>query len=637
MSATIAQKYFGDQPPLGALLEVEGKGVLEVTGVLAEPMAPSHLSLDFLVHNGAMGYTSRLLTDEETHAFSYYLKVPDESLPLVAQTLEAVSNSHLNQEGGARVSLSLQPLTEVYFGEPLVFDLARHNRWSLIQTLVVIGLILLLVVSVNLVNLTIAKLSKRVKQIGVKKILGSTQRMLIRDWATEVYVMVLMATLLGFGGGYLLLPFLLKVYPINLAFPNGTTMAVAVVGLPLLITGLIILLPGIVFSSLSSFAALKGKLGTLKTNAIQHSLLSFQLVVASVLIVLTLVIFQQFEYLQNKEIGLDEEHVLVFNSNNKHSWKNKDFIREEVQALAGVEAVSLIYGGIPESPTEAFSYGLENATYQWNTAFVEPNLIPLLDLKVVDGQAFDERIAPQNQSGILLNESAARAMGWPQTEVVGRALDFAEEDVAKPIVGVVQDYHYESFKQEIEPLVLHATGWEETFVVKLAGQDYATAVAEIEGIWNTYVPRYPFAYHFLEDSFLQMHAADTRNRSIIYLFTLLTILIATMGTLSLGAIVQQSKVKEVTIRKILGAPLHHIFYTLSASFVKVMLLSSLIAVPGAWWLSTYWLSEFSYRIALSPGLFVLGFGLLITFVLALIVTQAWKTATLNPAHRLKAE
>ncbi|MEL6537843.1 MAG: ABC transporter permease [Bacteroidota bacterium] len=635
ISPRIAQKYFGDQNPLGQTLDLEGKGTLEVTGVLATPTPKSHLALDILVNTQAMGYASRFLTDMETHAFSYYLKVPAGEEDLMQYTLQALSESHMQTQGAPQATLSLQPLAHIYFDEPMLFDLAEHNQWALIQTLVVIGIILLLVVSVNLVNLTIARLSRGVKQIGVKKILGSTKGTLIIEWALEVYVMTWLATVLALGALFLFSPLLQEIYPIPL--PSSGYLLVGAFLLPLALTVLIVTVPALIFSTLNSFSALSGKLGALKTNRLQHSLLGFQFAVSFVLIVLTLVIFQQFEYLQNKDLGLDEERVLVFNSNNKHSWQNRTFIKEEVKRLSGVQEVSMVYGGLPDSPTEAYSYQVDDFTYQWNTAFVEPNILEVLNLKLLDGAPFDERLISQQATGVVLNEQAARTLGWPQEPVVGKQLTFEEEGTVKQIVGVVQDYHYASFKSEIEPLVLQATGWEETFVVKLSGQDYATVLPQVEAIWQTYVPKYPFSYYFLDDSFQKMHLEDTQQRKFIYWFTLLTILMATMSTLSLGALVQQAKVKEITIRKILGAPLGGIFYLLSARFVRTFLLASLLGAPLAWYLATQWLTDFSYRIALSPLFFVLGFALLITFVMALIVVQSWKTATLNPAYRLREE
>lgn len=176
--------------------------------------------------------------------------------------------------------------------------------------------------------------------------------------------------------------------------------------------------------------------------------------------------------MQHKAIGLNDDQVLIFNSNNKHSWKNKTYIKEEIQQLSGVKGVSMIYGGLPKSPTEAASYQVGPSTFQWNTAFAQPNLIELLDVQLLDGTAFDKEINPDTQAGVLLNESAAMALGWPQEQIIGQVIQLKETASTKRILGVVQDYHYESFKNKIEPLVIQSTGWEETFVVKLEGNSY---------------------------------------------------------------------------------------------------------------------------------------------------------------------
>ena len=636
ISRNVAKKYFGDSNPIGETLEVEGKSMVVVTGVLSATDEKSHLKIDFLVKNDAMGYTSRILSDTKSHAFTFYLRIPQDRTEFVLHSLNKFSQLHLNQDGTSRSSLSLQPLQDIYFDKPMRFDTAEHNDWAMIETLVTIASILLLIVSANIVNLFIAQLSSEAKQIGIKKVLGSSRRALIMDWISEVYLKIFLATALGVLISCLALPYLSSSYQLVVTLPSSYLLVLTVVAFPVVMTLFIVAIPASMFSSLNAYTALSGKIGNLKGYFVQHALLGFQFTVAFVFIVLAIVIVSQFQYMQAKEIGLDDQHVLVFNSNNKHSWQNREYIRNEVMAISGVEDVSMLYGGVPDSPTEALSYLVDGNTYQWNTAFVQPNLINLLDIELIEGQTFTER-QTKNEVEVILNESASKALGWPNQELVGKYITSDESTKPLRVLGIVQDYHYESFKNKIEPLVIQSSGGAETFVVKLAGNDYTSVLDQVEDVWNTYVPAYPFAYYFLDDSFQKMHIADAKNREVIFLFTILTIIIASMGTLSMGALVQQSKIKEITIRKVLGAPLLNVFYTLSSSFVNAFLLATFIAVPTAWILSRYWLSDFSYRIRLTPSYFIIGFVSLAIVISAVVVVQAWKTATGNPIKRLAFE
>ncbi|OEK04938.1 ABC transporter permease [Roseivirga misakiensis] len=637
ISSRIAKKYFDKTNPIGETLEVEGKGTIEIAGVLAEETTKSHLQVDFLVNNSAMGYSSRFLTDKETHVFSYYLKIPSQALEVIEYALKDLSDEHLNLNTSKSVSLELQPLTDIYLDEPMKYDIAQHNNWVLIQTLVVIGIILLTVVAANFVNLNIAKLFKGVKKVGIKKVLGSTTRTLIFDWALEVYLVILFATLVAYGGCYFILPYLSQPFGINVSLPQTNTLILIIFLIPTLLTSIITAVPAFILLSIKPSETLKGKVTGVKTNVVQQGLLSMQFATAFVMIVLTVVIVKQFQFMQSKEIGLNGEQVLIFDSNNKHSWQNRNHITDEIKKISGVKDIAMAYGGLPKSPSEISAYEIDGLQFQWNTAIVQPNLIDLLDIKIVAGRTFDEQIVSEMESSVLLNESAAKMLGWPQKNLVGQNLSLTENSETKKVIGIVKDYHYQSLKSEIEPLVLQSSNWGETFIVKIASQNYAGILSEVEEVWKQYVPRYPFYYRFLDDSFQQMHLEDTKNRQIIFLFTILTILITSMGTLSMVALIQESKVKEVTIRKVLGAPLSGIFYLLSFNFVKVLTFSSLIAVPLAWLMAKRWLDEFSYRIDISPSLFLIGFSLLSVIIITLIISQSWKTATLNPVKRLRAE
>ena len=638
ISSKIAKKYFGDRDPIGEILEVDGKGLLEVTGVLAKAQSKSHLDLDFVVNLGSLGYTSRILKNAEAHSMTYYLHIPPKRREASHSQLASLAEKHLNPAiSPTKTSLSLQPLAEIYFGKPMESEIARHGNRSLIQSLIAIALILSLLAASNFINLTIAKLTKGLRQIGVKKILGSSRKALIFDWAIEVYVIVLLATLLGAVLCNLILPTLVSFYELHIILPNPLHILAYGLGFTLLLTALIIVIPGSVFSSISSYRALSNKLGSIKTHILQYSLLLFQFVVAFVLIVFTIVINRQYQYMQEKDMGLEDEQILIFNSNNKHSWKNKDHIKTAVSQLSGVKEVSMAYGGLPISPNEVSSYQMDQSTYQWNTAFIQPNLLNLLQVKVLEGTTFDEDIDSEIEKSVVLNEAAAKQLGWPQQNLIGKSLRLPEEDSSKQILGIVKDYHYESFKSKIEPLVLRSSNWEESFIVKLAGNSDPALLADIEGIWNRYVPKYPFSYQFLDATYQHMHQEDTKQGKIIFFFTLLTIIIASIGTLSLCAFIQGLKVKEVAIKKILGASMARIFYALGSGLLKVLLIAGLISIPLAWFFANNWLNDFSYRISLSLGIFLIGFISLMGLILILIVVQSWRIATLNPIDSLKAE
>lgn len=635
ISESIAEKYFGPKNPLGQILEVDGKGLLEVTGVISTSNLNSHLNIDFVVNNSSMGYASRVLKDKGLHSMSFYLKIGPNDRQFFDDKLNELAERHLDDEANSSKTLmALQPLSDIYFNDTMISDIARHGDWPFIQTLIAIALVLLLVMSVNFVNLTIAKLSKNIRNTGIRKTLGSSKSAIALDWFLEAYIITLIATILAIIGCYFTLFSLHGYFTITGEIISLKNVILFVSLFPILLAIAITVIPALTFSSIKPLKALSGKVGYLKTNFIQHLLLTFQLGAAFFLIVFTLVIGVQFNFMKNKDVGLDDEQVLIFNSNNKHSWKNRDYIRNSILELSGVKDLAMAYGGIVSSPTGSSSYQFEGRDYQWNTSYAEPNLVQVLGLEILDGNPFNNDLQSQSSEVVLLNSQAASAIGWPQDDIVGKNIVIDESGSTRRILGVVKDYHYESVKNKIEPLIIQPTKSGETFVIKLEGAEYKDLLTKIEGIWESYVPKYPFSYRFLDESFNEMHRADTRGRELILIFAILTIIITGIGTLSLGAYIQQSMVKETAIRKVLGASLAKLLFLLGSSFIKALVISSIITTPLLYSFVSNWLNRYSYRISLSPFFFVIGFIILASIITTLVMVQSWRAANSNPVLSL---
>ncbi len=638
ISSRIAEKYFGAENPLGKILKVEGKGLLEVTGVLATTTYNTHLNLDFLVSNKAMGYTSKILADKASNAFTFYIKLQDQRVQDVERQLSVLYQEHqaTNIDQNAE-SFRLQPLSSIYFDEPMVMDIAKHGSKDLHKNLMAIVAILLAVVSANFINHSIAKLSREIKQTGVKKILGSSNWHLFLGWTLETYLKVFLATFLAGIGSYFVMPLLLKYYDILPFFQNQEVLIFGALVFTIVLTLVIVIIPGLFFITMHPHHALGDRFGKIKIGFIQKGMLFFQCFTSFVLIVFTLVIYNQYQYMLKKDLGLNDNLVLTFDSNNKHSWKNKDKIQNDISLLSGVNAVSMTYGGLPTKSTEAVAYQIDQIDYEWNTAYVNHNFIELLELKVLAGSAFEGKVIRNYEENLIINESAAKRLGWPQTSLIGKEITLTQYPVKKTILGIVEDFHYSSLKNQIQPLVLQPSDWGETFVVKLSTSDFPSTLANIEDIWGQYVQDYPFTYQFLDETFYNLHVEDIESGKIILFLTLLTIIITLVGTLSLGAIMQQTKLKEITIRKVLGASIPSLFHNLSKDLVSIFIFASIAGVPLIWWLANDWLADYSYGIQFSYLFVVKGFILLGLLVFVLIILQSWKTVNDNPIHNLKTD
>ncbi len=642
LSTEMAKKYFGENNPIGKIIELEGKGLLEVTGVLSQMKVKSHLQIDFIAPISALGYTSRLLTNSEIQAFSYYLLISQDN-KWILSNFEKLTNRYFEKGNNYEnnIKLSLQPLVNIYFDEPMRNDLAEHGNKKLVNGLLVIAILVLLIAGVNFLNLTLAAFLKRIKEVGIRKILGSSQKVLIFQFLLEIYFSITIVVILALICSIYLIRINENLNHLKAALAFDAKLILGLIGFSFILTLLFGLYPAVVLSSQNISSALSKKIGNLKSSFLQDSLLIFQFFAAIVLIILSIVVSKQFDFLQQKEIGLITDQILVFDSNNKHSWKNKELIRQEVERLNGVKSVAMIYGGLPEHPTESYAYitPKSDRNFLWKTAFTSLNAIDVLQLKILDGRDFDPMLKSDKGNSAILNETAAKELGWPSEDIVGRTLVRPGLEFKEPliIIGVIKDYHFESYKNQIEPLVITSTDWEETFVVKLTSKSYQNTIKEIEAIWSKYVPKYPFTYQFLDDTFKKMHIEDTKQRIALYLFSALSILISTIGVLGLSSFILELKTKEIAIRAVLGASLSNMLKLFSAKFIKLLCIASFIAVPLSLFLAELWLTDFKYRIKLDIMIFIYGCAAVMVTIISLLCLQIWKATVSNPTENLSNE
>lgn len=630
ISQEVAKRYFGNINPLGKLLHIDNKGPLKVTGVLAQLPANSHLDLAFVAPIQAMGYTSRMLKEKEAHAFSFYLLAEDGVLPTEIPGIKPHTN------------ITWQAVTDIYFDPLFEMDMARHGNRQLLQSMILTAILILVIGGANFLNFVLSTIIKDLKGLGLRKILGSHWKKEVIKQLADVYLMVNLATVLAMIMSYLLSAFVLTTY--HIPFRMGIDHLWLLPLFTLIITVVFGLYPAMIFSGTSITEAMAKKVKKIKIRSLQDMMLTFQFVIVLLLMVLSLVVTKQFAFLQNKSLGLNPEQILYFSSNNKDSFRNMAKIKMEMEALSGVSDVAMSIGGLPHSFTESISFKVpeDGTRKQIMTVFASRNFPELMELSVVEGQLFNTKIRSTASRTALVNETAARQLGWPQQKLIGTPLqpvDYFDslEGPSWNIVGIVDDFHFESFRKQIEPLIILSSDLEETFIVKLASQDAGKTVDQIAAIWNNHVPNYPFTYFFLDQRFQQIYEDDTRQRKMLYLFSGLAILIAIIGLTSISAYILQRRRKEMALRNVLGAPHLELIRLLSARYFKLLGIATIISLPVSIYLSNLWLSEFSYRTSLSANLFW-GSSLVVAAVmLAVLFLQIQRSLSNNPAEELSHE
>ena len=571
-----------------------------------------------------MGYVSRLLEERESHAFNYYL-LSSGALPAIPTGIEP------------NTKITWQPLKEVYFDDSISIDNSSHGNKNLLRSLVILAVLIIIIAGANYLNILLSNSLQNIKALGIRKVLGASWKMELGRQLIETNMTILLCMALAWAL-YSALPYLIPDLPAStLPFEMLISLPIASVLLSLAFT----IYPVIIASATTASEAIAKKVKSIKIRPLQEGILSFQFAVAMVLIVMSIVITQQFDYLQKRELGLSPDQILYFSSNNKHSYKNIEKIKNEVDALSGVKEVAMCIGGLPNSFTEAISFNVEGmeSQLQMMTAFAEAGFPKTIGLELIEGQLFNEKLKSKIGQSAILNEAAAKQLGWPETEVLGRAIEpkeyFAyEEGQSWRVIGIVKDYHFESLKERIAPLVILNSDLEETFVIKLASAESSETVEKISEIWSDYVPKYPFQYSFLDAHFQAMIEKDTRQRRLLYLFSAFTILISIGGLLGLSAYVLNSRRKEIALRNVLGAPMNHFLLLFSKRYFKLLAVATGISVFTSIYFSRQWLNDFSYRISLSPDMFITGVGMVTALVFIILIAQIVHSISANPIEEL---
>ncbi|GAB2790269.1 ABC transporter permease [Rhabdobacter roseus] len=652
VSESMAQKYFPGQDPMGKTIQYDKKHNLRVTGVMRDLPGNSHHKIDFLANyanaNELLGWdvTTNLWAGS---TWTYLLLVPGTRLETLAAQFPAYLKS-LNDPNVGVWKLGLIPLTDLY----LRTDLIAPNRQLYVTIFSAVALLILALAAFNYVNLATARATQRAREVGVRKVLGSSFGQLWRQFLGETVLFISLALMLM----ALLVPFVLPTFnevadkQLTLASIYTTTR----VGGLLLGAGVLCLLaggyPAFVLSSFKPSLVLKGTFsgdGT-RTPLLRKVLVVGQFTVSIVMIVATLVVYSQLRYVQTKDLGYQREQVLVMNLHDASSEAKLRF-RQEVQKLAGVESATQSYS-VPGSgalrgeklvseykPAGAADLSISRLT-------IDEHFLSTFNIKLLQGRNLDANRL-EDRRAFLINEAAMKYFGWENLD--GKTLGYytfeydpqggyREVPQRGPVVGLVADYHQNNLKSTIPPLLFSLNdGWEELVSVKIRAGDIPATLGQIEQLWKQSFQTTPFDYEFLDDFFQRTYQSDLRAGQVFGLFAALAILISSLGLFGLGAFAAERRTKEIGVRKVLGASVGSIVALLSVDFLKLVLIALVIASPIAYYFMYQWLQNFAYRTDLHGWVFLVAAVIAVTIAFATVSYQAIKAALMNPVKSLRSE
>ncbi|MBO6522206.1 MAG: ABC transporter permease [Balneolaceae bacterium] len=647
LTPKMAVKYFGEMSPIGQTLTINDEHLFTVTGIVQEMPGNSHFHYDFIA---SMESTKSMFSNSmfehwgNIWVYTYALIRDGADIGNVQSELDQMISEFgppaLAQFG---VSFYLHPLSEIYFYSKTNSEIEPSGNALFVYVFLVVAILILLIACFNFINLSTARSSWRAKEVGVRKVLGASRKSLIRQFLSESVL-------------YSFVAFLLAILFIEFSLPTINNFLAKDLSLNLfndfqLLAGLIFLFlfvgifagsyPSLILSAFTPSKALKGNgksEGGFNTY-LRKGLVVFQFSISTILILGTMVVYTQLQFIKNKDIGLNKDQVIVLKLNNPDSRSQTNSLK---QALLSNTNILGVAGVSDELPTSLNSWRVRKPGASAETEellkvmAVDPNFFKVLDIELVSGRNFSEERISDLNSAVILNQTAAEHFGFETP--VGEQLYFSTTDRTTEIIGISEDFHNQSLHSDIIPIAFHFyPTWIDNLYIKVSADNLSETINAIENEWRSNYPGSPFEYSFLDNSFEQLYQADQKLGVLIGIFSLLAIVIASLGLLGLASFTTELRFKEIGVRKVLGASISDILQLLSKDYFLLLIISMVVAIPTAYFIMQSWLTNFTYRISFSPWLFAGAAAITILIALFAVSTQSIKAATMNPVDSLKSE
>jgi len=660
LTKTAAEKHFNINEAVGQSLLLNNEDTYVVTGVIDDLPTNSFLR-NHSVFISMAGYEQAYENNWGSNNYPTFVKlIPTAKIEDFQVYLETIFGKYLvpwaqsfmpgiTEEqflaSGNYFIFSTTKIKDIHLHSNRVAELSPNGSMQNVYILSFIGLFLIILASVNFMNLSTAHSLKRAKEVGIRKTIGSTKFELIGQFLTESGFISFISLLFAVVIAAVVMPFFNELSDKSLSIPFTNPIFWLILILSGTLLGLLSgIYPAFFMSRFIPVKVLKGG-GESSTGggSVRNSLVVFQFAISVFLIVSTLVVFQQLKFIQNKDLGYSKDRVLIIQDADA-TGKQVQAFKQQVQQLGQVNNASLssFYPTPSNRSNSSFfeegKMGQEDAL-QMQKWRIDYDYVSTLDLEIIAGRDFDKQFSTDSL-GIIINESAVAILGVTPEEAIGKKLssDLSNENkIFQTVIGVVKNFHFETLRENIGALSLSIGSFSNAMAVKMDAGSFSNTISNIENIWKTMAPGQPFNYYFLDDSFNTTYKAEQRLGRIFTVFTILSILIACLGLFGLAAFNAEKRYKEIGIRKVLGASVSQITYQLSIDFLKLVSIAILISIPLSWFAMNKWLEDFSYRIEIGWGVFAIATILAIVISILTVSSQSIKAAVANPVKSLKTE
>ncbi|MEJ7646851.1 MAG: ABC transporter permease [Chryseolinea sp.] len=653
VTETMAKKYFGTDNALGKLLVIGDENqTFKVTGIAADPPHNSHFRFNMLISSQSAEHLKRGVW-LNNFMYTYFLIRPNGSVIAVDQKFTALVEKYVGPEIEKFMQTTLKQLreqsgeygyfstklTDIHLRSTTVDGIEPGGNMTYVYFFGAIGIFILVIACINFMNLSTARSAGRAKEVGLRKTLGSLRGQMIGQFLAESTLYSLLAVVLALVCCYFLLPQfnLVSGKELEMKILMSPTFIVAILGLIILVGLIAGSYPAFYLTSFSPVEVLKGKVRSgMKTKGIRSTLVVFQFALSIFLIIFTLVVYQQIQFMQEKNLGIDKNNILVL-QNTDRLGTNKDAFKNSLSQQRGIEKLSYSNNTFPGvNNTTIFKSAGSEQDHIMGVYYADHDHQDVMKFELKEGRYFSLDY-PSDSTAIILNESAAKEFGFK--EPIGEELIYHNgEGQAEhlKIIGIVKNFNFESFKLQVRPMSIRYTKNSQNLLIRYYGNP-KDAVAHVEKLWKLHSPNEPLEYVFLDDNFDELFRAEQRMGNIFSIFSGLAIFIASLGLFALAAFTSEQRTKEIGIRKAMGASVTSLTILLSKEFTRLVLIAFVPAALGGWYVSFQWLESFAYRISVNP-LIVLSSGLAALILAWLTVSfQSIKTANSNPVESLRYE
>lgn len=660
LSEATAIKYFGSENPVNKTIQLDNpKHDFKVTGVFKAFQANSHMHPEILMSFNTLKDTAiygekQLETNYGNNAFYTYLLFPkDYNINKVKAQLPDFLDKYVHFPGmpgnvktHTFAKLELQNLTDIHLRSHLDDEIEENGDIKRVYIFSAIALFILLIACINYMNLSTARSALRAREIGIRKVVGAQRKEIISQFLSESVLITWVALILAAGLTLVLIPFVNTVSGQHLSIGSllRWNILLPIIALPFVIGLISGIYPAIFMSSFLPVKVLKGVVKAGGGNiSFRKVLVVVQFSISIILIVATTVVFQQLQYIQNLALGFNKDHIITTGCP-RALVRQFDAFKDDLKKNPGIKEVgrsSRIPSGrlLDEQGASILAGGaMQPVKIDLKYIHTDYGFVPTYGMKLAAGRNFSKAFSTDTNN-FVINEEAVREFGWKNAQnALGKDMQYG--DTKGKVIGVVKDFHFESLHQKIVPLLMTLPANNERYrriSVKIDGNHTKEAIAVVEQTWHKYLPETPFDFTFLDERFAQLYNSEQEQGSLFTIFSCIAIFIACLGLFGLSAFTITQRVKEIGVRKVLGASVPQIVTELSKDFLKLVLVASVIALPVAWFSMNKWLLDFAFRINISWWVLAMAGVIALIIAFVTISFQSIKAALANPVESLRSE